>query len=89
VEVDTLRRAVTIGGHRRPLSEREYALLVHLIRHAGQVCTREALLADVWEYDAAPGTNIVDVYIRRLRSKLGDVQKIETVRNVGYSLVLA
>jgi two-component system, OmpR family, response regulator len=89
VEVDTLRRTVTIGGRRRPLSEREYALLLHLIRHAGRVCTREQLLADVWGYDFDPGTNIVDVYIRRLRSKLGDAQKIETVRNVGYSLVLA
>jgi two-component system, OmpR family, response regulator len=89
VEVDTLRRSVTIEGRSRPLSEREYALLLHLIRHAGRVCTREQLLADVWGYDFDPGTNIVDVYIRRLRSKLGDVQKIETVRNVGYSLVLA
>jgi two-component system, OmpR family, response regulator len=88
VEVDTLRRAVTVDGRRRPLSEREYALLVHLVRHAGEVCTREALLADVWEYDSDPGTNILDVYIRRLRSKLGEVQKIETVRNVGYSLAL-
>jgi two-component system OmpR family response regulator len=89
VELDTVRRTVAVGGRRRPLSEREYALLLHLVRHAGQVCTREQLLADVWGYDHDPGTNIVDVYIRRLRSKLGDEQKIETVRNVGYSLVLA
>jgi two-component system, OmpR family, response regulator len=89
VEMDTLRRTVTVGAQVRPLSEREYALLLHLVRHAGQVCTREQLLADVWGYDHDPGTNIVDVYIRRLRSKLGDTQKIETVRNVGYSLVLA
>jgi two-component system, OmpR family, response regulator len=89
VEMDMLRRSVTIDGQRRPVSEREYSLLLHLMRHAGQVCTREELLADVWGYDFDPGTNIVDVYIRRLRSKLGDLQKIETVRNVGYSLVLA
>jgi two-component system, OmpR family, response regulator len=66
------------------LSARECALLAHLMRREGHVCTRAELLTQVWGYSFDPGTNVVDVYVRRLRAKLGD-QVVETVRSVGYS----
>jgi two-component system OmpR family response regulator len=67
------------------LSEREFLLLQHLMRKEGEVCTREELLAEVWGFSFDPGSNVVDVYVGRLRSKLG-AELIETVRNVGYRL---
>ena len=57
-----------------------------LIRHAGQVLSREQLLSRVWGYDFDPGSNVADVYIGYLRQKLGS-DRIETVRGVGYRLV--
>jgi two-component system, OmpR family, response regulator len=84
IRLDTRRRTLEVRGNRRPLSHREYALLLHLMQRQGRVCTREELLSDVWGYTFDPGSNIVDVYIRRLRAKL-DPELIETVRNVGYS----
>jgi two-component system OmpR family response regulator len=60
-------------------------LLQHLMRKKGEVCSREELLADVWGFSFEPGSNVVDVYVGRLRSKLG-ADLIETVRNVGYRL---
>ena len=83
VRLDTRRRSLDVHGTRRLLSQREYALLLHLMQHEGTVCTREELLSDVWGYTFDPGSNIVDVYIGRLRAKL-DADSIETVRNVGY-----
>jgi DNA-binding response OmpR family regulator len=56
------------------------------MQRADQVCSREELLADVWGYQFDPGSNVVDVYVRRLRSKLDGLRRIETVRNVGYCL---
>jgi two-component system, OmpR family, response regulator len=85
LRLDTQRHELHVGGRRIPLSHREFVLLGHLMRRAGQVCSREELLADVWGYTFDPGSNVVDVYIRRLRAKLG-LARIETVRNVGYSL---
>lgn len=67
------------------LSQREFALMQHLMRNAGSVCTRAELLSEVWGYAFDPGSNVVDVTIARLRSKIKDL-RIETVRNVGYSL---
>lgn len=84
--LDTQRRELQVAGRKVPLSHREYVLLSHLIRRVGQVCSREELLADVWGFHFDPGSNVVDVYIRRLRAKLGTT-RIETVRNVGYSLI--
>lgn len=84
--LDTQRRELQVAGRTVPLSHREYVLLSHLIRRVGQVCSREELLADVWGFHFDPGSNVVDVYIRRLRAKLGTT-RIETVRNVGYSLI--
>ncbi len=88
LRLDTERRELHAGGRRVPLSHREFVLLGHLMRRAGQVCSREELLADVWGFTFDPGSNVVDVYVRRLRTKLG-LGRIETVRNVGYSLLLA
>ena len=83
--LDLLRRVADAGAGWVSLSEREFLLLQCLIRKAGEVCTREELLAEVWGYSFDPGSNVVDVYVGRLRSKLG-AEIIETVRNVGYRL---
>jgi len=83
VTLDTTRRTAEYQGRSAVLSEREFLLLEHLMRRAGDVCRREKLLADVWGYEFDPGTNVVDVYVGRLRAKLG-VNLIETIRNVGY-----
>ena len=81
--LDLSRRTVEMNGRSVTLSEREFLLLEHLMRQEGEVCSRQRLLADVWGYSFDPGSNVVDVCVGRLRSKLGgDV--IETVRNVGY-----
>lgn len=82
-----LRRQTLVAGERRiSLSQREFTLLAHLMQRAGEVCSREELLAHVWGYTFDPGSNVVDVYVRRLRAKI-HVQRIETVRNVGYCLL--
>ena len=82
--LDLLRRCVS-AGDRAPveLSEREFGVLRHLMARAGRPCTREELLADVWQMDFDPHTNVVDVYVHRLRDKLGG-GVIRTVRNLGY-----
>jgi two-component system, OmpR family, response regulator len=67
------------------LPQREFALMQHLMRHSGNVCTRAELLSEVWGYVFDPGSNVVDVTVARLRSKV-DGLRIETVRNVGYAL---
>jgi DNA-binding response OmpR family regulator len=87
LRLDTQRRMLVAGDRTVQLSLREYVLLQHLMRRAGEVCSREELLSDVWGYQFDPGSNVVDVYVRRLRSKLDANQRIETVRNVGYCLV--
>jgi DNA-binding response OmpR family regulator len=65
------------------LTAREFALAEVFLRHPGQVLSREQLLSHVWGYDFDPGSNVVDVYVRYLRRKLGD-SVIETVRGMGY-----
>jgi DNA-binding response OmpR family regulator len=83
VELDLHRRAARAGGRSIALSTREFFLLEYLMQREGEVCSRMELLDAVWGYSHDPGTNVVDVYVRRLRTKLGrDV--IETVRNIGY-----
>ena len=67
----------------RGASERELGLLSHLMRRRGAVCRRDELLHDVWGLDFDPGSNVIEVCMRRLRSKLGD-PPIETVRGLGY-----
>lgn len=81
--LDLRARTVRLEGRSIDLSAREFALAETLMRHPGQVLTREQLLAQVWGYDFDPGSNVVDVYVRYLRSKVG-AEWIETVRGVGY-----
>jgi two-component system, OmpR family, response regulator len=89
IGLDLLSREATRGELRVPLPEREAKLLAHLLRNAGRVCSREEILAGVWDYDHDPGTNVVQVYVGYLRRKLelpGSPAPIETVRSVGYRL---
>ncbi|HEX5308498.1 MAG TPA: response regulator transcription factor [Solirubrobacteraceae bacterium] len=91
IEVDLLSRKVTRGDAAVALSTTEFELLVHLMRHRGQVLTREQILSTVWGYQHDPATNVVDVYIGYLRRKLGGSDgpasvPIHTVRRVGYRL---
>jgi DNA-binding response OmpR family regulator len=89
IEVDLLTRMVRRGGRTVRLSGTEFELLVYLLRHYGQVLTRERILSTVWGYEHDPATNIVDVYIGYLRRKLGgrdDPAPIFTVRSIGYRL---
>lgn len=83
VALDLRTRKVGVGGKEVELSAREFALAETLMRHPGQVLSREQLLSHVWGYDFDPGSNIVDVYIGYLRRKLGE-GTIETVRGMGY-----
>jgi DNA-binding response OmpR family regulator len=85
VELDLRTRHATAGGRTVELTAREFTMLETLMRHAGQVLTREQLLSHVWGYDYDPGSNVVDVYIGYLRRKLGD-RVIETVRGMGYRM---
>jgi two-component system OmpR family response regulator len=86
--LDLRRQSVADGGRAVSLTNREFLLLEHLVRNAGAACTRDELLVAVWGYAFDPGTNVVDVYVRRLRSKLG-ADVVETVRNVGYAIPAA
>ncbi len=86
VALDIRQRTASVDGREVVLSAREFALAEELIRHAGQVLSREQLLSRVWGYDFDPGSNVADVYIGYLRQKLGS-DRIETVRGVGYRLV--
>ena len=74
-----------VGNQEVDLSAREFALAETFLRHPGDVLTRERLLSEVWGFDFDPGSNVVDVYVRYLRRKLGDTV-IETVRGMGYRL---
>lgn len=86
VSLDLRSRRAAVDGRVVELTAREFALLETFMRHGGQVLTREQLLSHVWGYDFDPGSNVVDVYVRYLRRKLGD-GAIETVRGMGYRLV--
>jgi len=89
IVVDLLSRRVRRGERAVSLSSTEFELLVYLLRHHGQVVTREQILSSVWGYEHDPATNVVDVYVGYLRRKLGrpdDPAPIFTVRAVGYRL---
>lgn len=86
LELDPVRHTVTIEGTEVDLSAREFSLAEAFLRHPGQALSREQLLSRVWGYDFDPGSNVVDVYVRYLRNKLG-AARIATVRGVGYRLV--
>ncbi|HEV2591781.1 MAG TPA: response regulator transcription factor, partial [Gaiellaceae bacterium] len=84
--LDLARRTVSANGKTADLSDREFKLLYHLATHAGEIVSRERLLSEVWGYSFDPGSNVVDVCVRRLRTKLGAPSPIETVRHAGYRL---
>ena len=87
LEMDLLARTVKRAGQGIELKPREFRLLEHLMRHAGQVVTRTMLLEAVWDYHFDPQTNVIDVHVSRLRRKVDrnfDPILIHTVRGAGY-----
>lgn len=86
LELDLRTRRAQVGGDAVELTSREFALAQVFFEHPDQVLTREQLLSRVWGFDFDPGSNVVDVYVRYLRRKLGD-DHIQTVRGAGYRFV--
>ncbi|MDP1599302.1 response regulator transcription factor [Phenylobacterium sp.] len=89
LEMDLIGRAVHRQGKEIDLQPREFQLLEFMMRHAGQSVTRTMLLEKVWEYHFDPQTNVIDVHISRLRSKIDkgfDKPMLQTVRGAGYRL---
>lgn len=89
LKLDVVRREARRGNERLDLSARELLLLEVLLRHAGMICGRRLLLQEVWEHEFDQGSNLVDVYIRRLRQKLDqdhELKLLRTVRGAGYVL---
>ena len=89
LHMDLLSRAVTRAGQEIFLKPREFRLLEYLMRHADSVVTRTMLLENVWDYHFDPQTNVIDVHISRLRSKIDkgfDEPILQTVRGAGYMI---
>jgi DNA-binding response OmpR family regulator len=89
IRLNLISRRASRDGIEVALAEREADLLAHLMRNAGQVCSREEILGAVWDFEHDPGTNVVQVYVGYLRRKLAlpdSPAPIETVRSVGYRL---
>ena len=89
LELDRLAHTVVRNGQKVLLQPREFRLLAYLMQNAGRVVTRTMLLEKVWDYHFDPQTNVVDVHISRLRSKIDkdfDKQMLQTVRGAGYKL---
>jgi two-component system, OmpR family, response regulator len=89
LELDLLSREVTRAGKDIPLQPREFKLLEYLMRHAGHIVTRTMLLENVWDYHFDPQTNVIDVHVSRLRSKIDkgfDEPILQTVRGAGYMI---
>ncbi len=87
--LDTVTHRAQRGGTDIELTAREYRLLEFLMRSAGPICGRMMILEKVWDYDFDPGTNLVDVYIKRLREKIDadfEPKLLHTVRGAGYVL---
>jgi DNA-binding response OmpR family regulator len=85
VSLDLRTRRAATDGRVVELTAREFSLLETLLRHPDQVLSREQLLSHVWGYDFDPGSNVVDVYVRYLRRKMG-ADVVETIRGMGYRL---
>jgi DNA-binding response OmpR family regulator len=85
--LDPVRHEVTTPSRTVLLTRRESALLGELMHHAGESVSKRRLLSEVWGYDFDPETNVVDVYVRRIRKKLGP-SSVSTVRGVGYGVDL-
>lgn len=89
VVIDEASYSAKVHGRTLDLTFKEFELLRFLAAHPSRVFTREQLLSEVWGYDYFGGTRTVDVHVRRLRAKLGDMESlIGTVRNVGYRFTL-
>jgi len=89
LELDELRHVVRVGDRSVELSAREFAFLAYLIRHQGQIVTRQQILDAVWGAEPDVYSNVVDLYVHYLRRKLGELGRagyLRTVRGVGYSL---
>ena len=89
LSLDTVLHQAQRGGKTFDLTTREFRLLEFLMRSAGRICGRMTILEKVWDYDFDPGTNLVDVYMRRLREKIDggcETKLLHTVRGVGYVL---
>jgi len=89
LELDRLSHSVSRAGQEITLQPREFRLLEYLMRHAGQVVTRTMLLENVWDYHFDPQTNVIDVHISRLRSKIEknfEKPLLHTVRGAGYMI---
>ena len=87
LSLDTVSRRAQRGGKTFELTAREFRLLEFLMRSAGRICGRMSIIEKVWDYDFDPGTNLVDVYIKRLREKIDDgfePKLLQTVRGIGY-----
>jgi len=87
--LDTVTRVAKRGDTPIELASREYRLLEYLMRSSGRICGRMAIVEKVWDYDFDPGTNLVDVYVMRLREKIDtgfEPKLLHTVRGVGYVL---
>ena len=86
---DPATHAVTRAGQPIILSAREFALLEYFLRHPRQILTREMIESHIWNYDFLSASNVVDVYVRRLRRKIDDPfpdKMIETARGLGYRI---
>ena len=87
IQLDRGSMIATIGGKKLPLTSTEFRLLELLLRRAGSIQSRDALLSEVWGYQANLDTRTVDTHIRRLRDKMGKAGAlVETVRGSGYRL---
>jgi two-component system OmpR family response regulator len=87
IAVDLLTREVTLGSERVELQPREYSLLEYLLRNAGRPVSKTMILEHVWDFAFDPQTNVVDVLVHRLRSKIDpDKTRLHTLRGVGYVL---
>jgi DNA-binding response OmpR family regulator len=85
--LNTVTRTAHRGDKTIDLAPREYLLLEYLMRSPGRICGRMAIVEKVWDYDFDPGTNLVDVYVKRLREKIDaefEPKLLHTVRGVGY-----
>jgi DNA-binding response OmpR family regulator len=85
LRLDLIRREADSGSGPVPLAEREFLLLRELMAHTGTTVSKQRLLSSVWKYHFDPGSNVVDVYVRRLRAKLG-AETIRTMRGEGYRI---
>jgi len=84
---DLLNREVICAGQKIDLQAREFALLEYLMRHAGRTVTKTMILEHIFDYSFDPQTNVVDVLIHRLRSKIDPGKtRLQTIRGVGYVL---